>query len=70
MNWLEEFSPKEQKLWQEIMLSHSFDTEEWGAAREMLKLILENDFTLQRIPFVHTFHVVLIPSAVLIPCPI
>ena len=44
MNWLEEFSPKEQKLWQEIMLSHSFGTEEWGAAREMLKLILENDF--------------------------
>ena len=41
MDWLEKFPPNEQKLWQDIMLDHSYDYEEWGEARDLLKLLLK-----------------------------
>ena len=43
MDWLEKFPPNEQKLWQDTMLDHSYDDEEWGEARDLLKLLLKND---------------------------
>ena len=43
MDWLEKFPPNEQKLWQDIMLDHSYDYEEWGEARDLLKLLLKKD---------------------------
>ena len=43
MDWLEKFPPNEQKLWQDTMLDHSYDYEEWGEARKFLKLLLKKD---------------------------
>ena len=43
MSWLDNISPKESKEWQEVMLAHAFDVEEWGDAREKLLILLQND---------------------------
>ena len=43
MSWLDNISPKESKEWQEVMLAHAFDVEEWGDAREKLLKLLQNN---------------------------
>jgi hypothetical protein len=43
MSWLDNISPQESKEWQEVMLGHAFDVEEWGFARENLLKLLKND---------------------------
>ena len=36
MSWLNNISSEESKEWQEVMLAHAYDLEEWGDAREKL----------------------------------
>ena len=43
MSWLDNISPQESKEWQEVMLAHAYDLEEWGDAREKLLKLLQND---------------------------
>ena len=43
MSWLDNIFPQESKEWQEVMLAHAFDVEEWGDAREKLLILLQND---------------------------
>ena len=43
MTWIEKISADQAKFWQDIMLDHSYDYEEWGEARGCLKLLLKND---------------------------
>ena len=43
MSWLDNISPQESKEWQEVMLAHAYDLEEWGDAREKLLKTLQND---------------------------
>ena len=43
MSWLDNISPQESKEWQEVMLTHAYDLEEWGVAREKLLILLLND---------------------------
>ena len=43
MSWLDNISPQESKEWQEVMLAHAFDLEEWGDAREKLLKLLQNN---------------------------
>jgi hypothetical protein len=43
MHWLDNISPQESKEWQEVMLGHAFDVEEWRVARENLLKLLKND---------------------------
>ena len=43
MSWLDNISPQESKEWQEVMLAHAYDLEEWGVAREKLLILLLND---------------------------
>ena len=43
MCWMENIVPEESKEWQEVMLGHAFDVEEWGVAREKLLKLLQND---------------------------
>jgi hypothetical protein len=40
---MENIVPEESKEWQEVMLGHAFDVEEWGVARENLLKLLKND---------------------------
>jgi hypothetical protein len=40
---MENIVPEESKEWQEVMLGHAFDVEEWGFARENLIKLLKND---------------------------
>ena len=43
MSWLDNISSQESKEWQEVMLAHAYDLEEWGDAREKLLKLLQND---------------------------
>ena len=43
MSWIERIPDDQAKIWQDTMLDHSYDYEEWGEARECLKLLLKND---------------------------
>jgi hypothetical protein len=43
MSWLDNISPQESKEWQEVMLAHAYDLEEWGDAREKLLKLLQNN---------------------------
>ena len=43
MTWIKKIPADQAKIWQDIMLDHSYDYEEWGEARECLKLLLKND---------------------------
>jgi len=43
MSWLDNISPQESKEWQEVMLAHAYDIEEWGDAREKLLKLLQNN---------------------------
>ena len=43
MTWIEKISADQAKIWQDTMLDHSYDYEEWGEARGHLKLLLKND---------------------------
>ena len=43
MTWIEEISTNQAKNWEDTMLDHSYDYEEWGEARKSLKLLLKND---------------------------
>ena len=43
MSWLENIADKESRKWQEVMLAHAYDLEEWGDAREKLLKLLQND---------------------------
>ena len=43
MTWIEKISADQAKFWQDIMLDHSYDYEEWGEARDLLKLLLKKD---------------------------
>ena len=43
MSWLDNISLQESKEWQEVMLAHAYDLEEWGDAREKLLKLLQND---------------------------
>ena len=43
MSWLDNISPQESKEWQEVMLAHAYDLEEWGDAREKLLELLQNN---------------------------
>ena len=44
MTWIEKIPADQAKIWQDTMLDHSYDYEEWGEARGHLKLLLKNDF--------------------------
>ena len=43
MTWIEKIPADQAKIWQDTMLDHSYDYEEWGEARAHLKLLLKND---------------------------
>jgi hypothetical protein len=43
MCWLENIAPEESKEWQNVMLAHAFDVEDWGVARGKLLKLLQND---------------------------
>jgi hypothetical protein len=43
MSWLGKISSEEAKIWENLMLEHSFDYEDWGVARNHLKEILKKD---------------------------
>ena len=43
MKWLEKLETEETKQWEEVMLSFSFDQEEWNDARTLLLKLLKND---------------------------
>ena len=43
MDWLEKLETEETKQWEEVMLSFSFDQEEWNDARTLLLKLLKND---------------------------
>ena len=43
MTWIKKIPADQAKFWQDIMLDHSYDYEEWGEARRCLKLLLKND---------------------------
>lgn len=43
MKWLQQLSPTESKKWEEIILDHSFDAEEWEVARNALHQLLTED---------------------------
>ena len=43
MSWLEKISSKEAKIWENIMLEHAFDCEDWGSARKSLLDLLQKD---------------------------
>ena len=43
MSWLDNISPQESKEWQEVMLAHAYDIEEWGDAKEKLLKLLQNN---------------------------
>tara|TARA_B100000035_G_scaffold84342_1_gene70882 strand:+ start:240 stop:521 length:282 start_codon:yes stop_codon:yes gene_type:complete len=43
MSWLENIANEQSKEWQEVMLAHAYDLEEWGEAREKLFKLLENN---------------------------
>jgi len=43
MSWLDNISSQESKEWQEVMLAHAYDLEEWGDAREKLLKLLQNN---------------------------
>ena len=39
MSWLENIANEQSKEWQEVMLAHAYDLEEWGDAREKITQI-------------------------------
>ena len=43
MDWLEKLETEETKQWEEVMLSFSFDQDEWMEARTLLMKLLSND---------------------------
>ena len=43
MDWLEKLETEETKQWEEVMLSFSFDQEEWNDARTLLLELLNKD---------------------------
>ena len=43
MDWLEKLETEETKQWEEVMLSFSFDQDEWMEARTLLMELLSND---------------------------
>ena len=43
MSWLENIANEQSKEWQEVMLAHAYDLEEWGDAREKLLKLLQNN---------------------------
>ena len=43
MSWLKNIANEQSKEWQEVMLAHAYDLEEWGDAREKLLKLLQNN---------------------------
>ena len=43
MSWLENIANEQSKEWQEVMLAHAYNHEEWGDAREKLLKLLQNN---------------------------
>mgnify|MGYP001158443214 FL=1 len=43
MDWFDKLSKDESKHWEEVMLSFSYDQEEWNDARTLLLNLLSND---------------------------
>ena len=43
MDWFDKLGKDESKHWEELMLSFSYDQEEWNDARKLLLKLLSND---------------------------